>query len=78
MLCVGSHLLSLRESPFIAVGEHERTRTLPSEILFPSISSAPSAGASVGAPQVTPLLCESPLSLSLSVNIWGGGVYLWV
>jgi len=61
---VGSTLLAspfhpLRGSSLIAVGESEHTHALHDEILYPSTSaeaSAPSAGESVGAPQVTPML----------------------
>ena len=52
-------------SPWITVGERERTRALSGEIFYLSTSfaaSAVSAGASVSAPQVTPM-CESSLSL---------------
>ena len=50
-----SHFLALRGSPWITVGERERTHALHGNILYPTISSAApdaSARASVGAPQV--------------------------
>ena len=55
---VGWRLPSPHVSPLIVVGERERTRALHGEVLYPltsSAASAPSAGASVGALQVTPL-----------------------
>ena len=64
-------------SPWIAVGERERTRALLAEILYVDILRSPPtpAGASVGAPQVTPL-CESLLlSLSLIYKICMNELY---
>ena len=69
-----SHLSSLCVSLLIAVGERERTRALHGEILYPSTpfaASDPSAGASVGAPQVIPLSeCSPPLFLFLSFLVF--------
>ena len=53
-LC-GSHFPALRGSPWITVGECERTHALHGEMLYPTTPSAApdaSARASVGAPQI--------------------------
>ena len=55
MMWVGSHFPALRGSPWITVGERERTHALHGEMLYPTTPSAPpdaSVGASVGAPQI--------------------------
>ena len=66
-------------SPWITVDERERTHALPGEILYPLTSSAassPSTGASIGAPQVTPL-CEFP-SITLFFSLYISLVYVIV
>ena len=72
--------MSFSGSPWITVGERERTHALHGEMLYPTISSAApdaSARASVGALQISTLLCESSLFPSLLI-FWVYSVVLGV
>jgi len=67
-----SHFPTLRVSPWITVGESERTHALHGELLYPTTPSAApdaSVGASVGAPQIGSRLVYLKLYSGICVKI---------